>query len=116
MFELVEFPSEGALLRGRLYRAAPGGSRPIAIMANGTSATIRMSADRYAERFHEAGFSVLLYDHRNLGVSAGEPRFDVNAWVQARGYRDALTCAETLPGIDPVRMVLWGVSFSGRQA
>jgi uncharacterized protein len=116
MFELVEFPSEGALLRGRLYRAPVSSAAPIVIMANGTSATIRMSADCYAERFHEAGFSVLLYDHRNLGVSGGEPRFEVNPWVQARGYRDALTFAETLPGIDPVRMVLWGVSFSGREA
>jgi alpha-beta hydrolase superfamily lysophospholipase len=100
MFELVEFPSEGAVLRGRLYRASASSAEPIVIMANGTSATIRMSADHYAERFHEAGFSVLLYDHRNLGASGGEPRFEVNPWVQPRGYRDALTFAETLPGID----------------
>src|SRR3954462_3942193 len=99
MFELVEFPSEGAVLRGRLYRASASSAEPIVIMANGTSATIRMSADHYAERFHEAGFSVLLYDHRNLGASGGEPRFDVNPWVQAPRPRGAPRFAEAVPGV-----------------
>jgi pimeloyl-ACP methyl ester carboxylesterase len=115
MFEAVEFSSEGAVLRGRLYRPATDGSPPIVVMANGTSATISMSADRYAERFRAAGFSVLLYDHRNLGASDGEPRFEVNPWIQARGYRDAITFAETLPAVDASRLVLWGVSFSGKE-
>ena len=43
MFEDVEFPSEGAVLRGRLYRPATDGSPPIVVMANGTSATISIA-------------------------------------------------------------------------
>ncbi len=41
-------------------------------MAHGFTTTInRMAADKYAERNREAGFAVLLYDYRNLGISDG---------------------------------------------
>ena len=92
MFRNVAFPSQGATIRGRLYfrQNGSGPKAPIVIMAHGTSATITMVADRYAEVLHEAGFAVLLYDHRNFGISGGEPRGEINPWVQARGYRDAI--------------------------
>jgi hypothetical protein len=109
MFELVEFHSEGATLRGRLY-LQPGRSEPapIVIMAHGFTATINgMVAERYAEVFCEAGFAVLLYDHRNLGMSEGEPRQQINRWIQARGYRDAIDYVSTLPAIDASRIAIW---------
>ena len=84
-------------------------------MAHGTSATIRMVADRYAEAFARAGLAALLYDHRNLGRSGGEPRQEINPWVQCRGYRDAINFAETLDAVDPRRIALWGDSYSGGQ-
>ena len=115
MFELVEFQSERATLRGRLYlqggRSEPA---PIVIMAHGFSATINgMVAERYAEVFCEAGFAVLLYDHRNLGISDGEPRQQINRWIQARGYIDAIDYVSTLPEIDGSRIAIWGDSMSG---
>jgi hypothetical protein len=84
-------------------------------MAHGTSATISMVADRYAEVLHEAGFAVLLYDHRNFGISDGEPRGEINPWVQARGYRDAIDYISSLPELDKSRVALWGDSFSAGQ-
>jgi pimeloyl-ACP methyl ester carboxylesterase len=84
-------------------------------MAHGTSATITMVADRYADVLHEVGFAVLLYDHRNFGISDGEPRGEINPWVQARGYRDAIDYVSTLPEIDKSRVAIWGDSFSAGQ-
>ena len=70
-YSLVEFPSAGFIIRGRLYlpenRAEP---YPIIVMAHGYSATINgMIADKYAEEFCNAGFAVLLFDHLNFGIS-----------------------------------------------
>ena len=128
MFRNVAFPSQGATLRGRLYLPQEGPDRrrapnqaasrqpaPIVIMTHGTSATITMVADRYAEVLHAAGFAVLLYDHRNFGISDGEPRGEINPWVQARGYRDAIDYVCSLAEIDKLRVAIWGDSFSAGQ-
>lgn len=112
----VEFQSEGAVLRGLLYEAMTGEPPyPLVVMAHGTSATIPMVSDHYAEAFARAGVSALLYDHRNLGISGGEPRSEINPWVQARGYRDAVTFAATLEHHDSDRIALWGDSYSAGQ-
>jgi hypothetical protein len=112
----VEFESEGAVLRGFLYKAVKGDPPfPLVVMAHGTSATIPMVADRYAEVFANAGVSALIYDHRNLGISGGEPRQEINPWVQSRGYRDAVTFASTMEDHDPSRIGIWGDSYSAGQ-
>lgn len=118
MFHIVEFASEDAALRGRLYLSPKGTRRSgVVIMAHGFSATISgMVADRYAESFHEAGLAALLYDHRNFGISGGEPRQQINRWVQARGYRDAMNFVTTVPDIDPDHIAIWGDSLSAGEA
>lgn len=90
---------------------------PIVIMAHGFTTTINgMTADKYAERFQEAGIAVALYDHRNLGISDGEPRQEINFWVQARGYIDCIDFVSTLNEIDSTKIAVWGASMSAREA
>lgn len=112
----VEFRSEGATLRGKLFVPDSPGPHAAVIMAHGTSATVPMVLEQYALAFHEAGFAVLAYDHRNFGTSGGEPRQQINPWVQARGYRDALSFLVAEPEIDASRVALWGDSFSAMEA
>lgn len=110
MFKPIEFPSGPATLRGRFYSHGPG-LRPTVVMAHGTSATITMAIDAYAEAFHTAGYDVLLYDHAGFGISGGIPRQEINPWVQARGIRDAVAF---LRAQDESReVILWGDSYSG---
>jgi pimeloyl-ACP methyl ester carboxylesterase len=116
MIKDVEFPSEGAMLRGLLFlpETQPG-KPPLVIMAHGTSATVYMVADKYADAFCRSGLAVLLYDHRNFGRSGGEPRQEINPWIQCRGYRDAINFAGTLENVDQNRIALWGDSYTGGQ-
>jgi hypothetical protein len=82
-------------------------------MAHGTSATITMCADRYAEAFAAEGVAALLFDHRNFGISGGEPRQEINPWLQARGYVAALDLLTHHPLVDGGRLGAWGDSYTG---
>jgi hypothetical protein len=116
MIKEVTFQSEGATLRGLLFLPERQAKKPpVVVMAHGTSATVYMVADKYAEVFRRAGLAALLYDHRNFGGSEGEPRQEINPWIQCRGYRDAVNFAGTLDEIDPDRIALWGDSYTGGQ-
>ena len=112
----VSFPSQGATLRGYLLTSVGAADvHPGVIMAHGTSATIPMVAVEYARVFAAAGLAILIYDHRNFGISDGEPRQEINPWIQSRGYVDALTFMATRPEVDAERIALWGDSFTGGQ-
>jgi fermentation-respiration switch protein FrsA (DUF1100 family) len=111
----IEFGSEGRTLRGWLYRpeTPAGASVAAVVMAHGFSAVKEQYLDRYAEIFAAAGLGVLVYDHPHFGASDGLPRQEVDPTVQKRGYRDAISFAQTIPWIDPDRIGIWGTSFSG---
>ena len=110
----VEFPSDGAFLRGRFYGHPDGAPRATVVMAHGFSATIAgMAADDYAEALQAAGLNVLLYDHKGFGISGGERRHVLNRWTQAVGYGHALDFVATMPSVDPERLAIWGDSMSG---
>ena len=110
----VEFSSQGATIRGTVYLPDdPVRPPPIVVMAHGFSASAHgMVADAYAEAFRGAGLAVLLYDHLNFGRSDGEPRRQVDHWLQVIGYRDAIGFAAGLPEVDALRLGIWGDSAS----
>ena len=110
----IEFISERNILRGWLYRPeSTDGAGPAIVMAHGFSAVKEQYLDRYAEIFAAAGFIVLVYDHANFGASDGAIRQEVDPTLQKRGYRDAISYLQSLPGVDAKRIGIWGTSFSG---
>jgi dienelactone hydrolase len=109
----IAFESAGATLRGRLHLPDGEPPFPVVAMTNGFSATITMTIHRYAEAFAASGTAALLWDHRNFGISDGEPRQQVNPWGQARGYRSALDILSAESGVDPQRIGVWGDSMAG---
>ena len=110
----VEFDADGATLRGWLYRPRSGASAaPLVVMAHGYNCLKELYLDKYAARVADAGHVVLAYDHRNFGDSDGEPRQELDPWLQVRDYRNAITFAQTLDGVDPDRFGIWGTSYAG---
>jgi len=110
----ISFVSEGTLLKGWLYEPANTSSTtPAVVMAHGFTSVKEQYLDKYAEVFCSEGFHVLVYDHANFGESEGTPRQEMDPVLQRRGYRDAITFLQSLPGIDPQRIGIWGTSLSG---
>lgn len=70
----------------------------------------------FAERFLDAGYAALVYDNRNWGESDGEPRNEVDPFLQARDYWSAFDYAASLPEVDETKIVYWGTSMSGGTA
>lgn len=112
----IEIPlPDGVSLSGWHYSQEQGG-RPVIVMSHGFGAVKEMQLDLIAEAFAGGGFNCLVYDHRNLGTSGGEPRHHVDPWQQIADCREAVTFARNLPGLDGERLGIWGTSYSGGHA
>ncbi len=113
----VEFTGEGAVtLRGWLFGPDDAGPHPGITMAHGFAGVKEHGLERFARVFAEAGFVVLVHDHRSFGASDGEPRFDVDPWIQIADWRRAISFLESHPAVDPDRIGLWGTSYAGGHA
>src|SRR5581483_653607 len=63
--------------------------------------------------FATAGLNALVFDHRNFGASDGTPRQEIDPVAQVRDYRHAITWVSGLEEVDPLRIGVWGSSYSG---
>ena len=79
-----------------------GRTRPAISIAHGYAGVHGL--ERFARAFAEAGFVVLLHDHRNFGSSDGAIRHDIDPWRQIADWRRAIYFLEFLPEVDPNRI------------
>lgn len=91
----------------------PGTNGACVIMAGGFGVTKEPGTDRFAARFHQAGFSVLAFDYRHLGESGGRPRQVLRVAEQLADWDAAIAYAKTLPEAAPNRLIAWGFSATG---
>lgn len=92
---------------------ATDAGRPVAVMAHGLAGTMDSGLRPFAEALAATGLDVFAFDYRGFGASSGEPRQTVTMAGQLEDYRAAMAAAARLPGVDPRRLVLWGVSLAG---
>src|SRR5260221_14277884 len=87
----IEFKTEdGIKLRGWHYLPEKRtGKVPTIVMAHGFSAVKEMYLDRFADAFAAAGLGPLVFDNRNFGPRAGQPRPENDPREQVSDYRDA---------------------------
>ncbi|WP_026197434.1 alpha/beta hydrolase [Sciscionella marina] len=107
------FPPGDAECAARWWRGGDRKGRPCVVMAHGFGATRDCGLDAFAAEFSGAGLDVLAFDYRGFGASGGEPRQTVSIAGQLADYRAAVGTARRLDGVDPRRVVLWGVSLGG---
>ncbi|MEV5493262.1 alpha/beta hydrolase [Streptomyces bobili] len=115
--EDIEFRAEpGVTLRGWLYLPDGVGPHPAITMTHGFAGTKEQRLSQFADLFVEAGFAVLIHDHRNFGDSDGVPRHDIDPWQQIKDWRRAISYLESRPEVDANRIGVWGTSYSGGHA
>ncbi|MDZ5450507.1 alpha/beta hydrolase [Labrys sp. ZIDIC5] len=114
----VAFAAEpGVVLRGWLFRPAEAASPlPAITMAHGYAGTAHHGLFPFARAFAEAGFVVLLHDHRNFGGSDAPEPGDIDPWQQISDWRSAISFLESRPEVDADRISLWGTSYAGGHA
>ncbi|MBY5985690.1 lysophospholipase [Halomonas sp. DP5Y7-2] len=108
----VEFPSQGTRCHGWWLPSASAtpDSGALVVMAHGLGGTVEGGLMPYAMALQQADHSVLAFDYRHFGRSAGEPRQLLGIRRQQQDYLAAIDHARSLEPLRP--LVLWGTSFS----
>src|SRR5206468_6118255 len=67
----------------------------------------------FAERFCSEGFAGVVFDCRQWGGPAGQPREELSFSRQLEDYGTVIGWAAEHPDIDARRVFAWGTSFAG---
>lgn len=110
-----QFESHGELCAAWIYASGSTERAPAIVMAHGLTGTRRDRLGAFAERFAEAGFTAIVFDHRGFGDSEGnvdlfEPRRQLEDWAAAIEF------ARSRAGVDAERVATFGSSMGGGNA
>lgn len=114
----MTFPCQQVTCDGDIWlpAARPDGKKPpVIVMAHGFGALRDWGLAPFAERFVQAGFAVVRFDHRGFGKSGGQPRRVVDGEAHVKDWLSALDAVAQRPDVDPQRIGIWGSSYSGGQ-
>lgn len=117
--ESVRFVSDGLRLAGHLYRppqAAESASTPGIIMCGPSSSVKEQTLPHYAQRFADAGYTVLTFDSRSYGESEGQPRCYYDPAQIIDDYSNAVSYLRARGDVDEDRIALVGVCMGGGYA
>ncbi len=104
---------EGTHFPARSNALASATGRPVVVLAHGLGGTRDSGLAPFAEAFAAAGLDAFTFDYRGFGTSSGDDRQTVSLTGQVEDWTAAVHAAAQLPGVDPQRIVLWGVSLAG---
>ena len=115
--EAISFYSHGARVSAFYYPARAGQERgPALVFCPGFTGTkANPLYDLFLGPLNEAGYGVLVPDHRGWGESEGE-RGAIYPLDQVEDIRAGLSYLETRADVQPNRLGLFGVSFGGGNA
>jgi fermentation-respiration switch protein FrsA (DUF1100 family) len=117
--EPTSFDSDALRLAAHLYRppgADPDSPTPGIVMCGPVSSVKEQTLPHYAERFAEAGYTVLTFDPRGFGESEGEPRFHYDPWLVVADFVNAAAHLMGREDVDAGRVAAVGVCTGGGYA
>lgn len=111
----VHFYSDGLRLDADLFaprNLAPGDRAPALVTCSGYQGLKVIHPARFARSFVRHGYVCLAFDYRGFGRSEGK-RGRLVPQEQVEDVRAAISFLETVPGVDPDRMMLIGWALGG---
>jgi hypothetical protein len=114
--EAIRITSDGLQLAAHLYRpprAAAGDVTPGIVMCGPTSSVKEQTLPHYAERFADAGYTVVTFDPRTMGESEGEPRAQYDPGLIVADYVNAIAATMERADVDAGRVAAVGVCMGG---
>lgn len=119
MYEEIFYYSDGLRIASHLYRPKDWREgdppRPAIICLHGYSGMKEVYGMDVPRRLWEEGYFILAPDHRGFGKSEGA-RGRQRPLEQAQDTYDAISYMETVEGVDPERIGIFGTSFGGANA
>jgi pimeloyl-ACP methyl ester carboxylesterase len=114
MEQRIEFPSDGEILVGTLFRPdGAHGPLPTVVAAGGWCYTKEIVLPHVARIVNEGGVQFFAFDYAGSGESSGDRRQHLDPWQQISDYRNALTFVEGRDDVDRHRLGCFGISYSG---
>jgi uncharacterized protein len=116
--EATSFPSDGHELAAHLYRPTDAATVPTPgiVMCGPVSSVKEQTLPHYAQRFADAGYTVLTFDPRGFGDSEGEPRWHYDPWLVVADYVNAAAHLMATDDVDAARVAAVGVCMGGGYA
>ena len=119
MYEEVNYCSDGLKIAAYLYKPkdwkAGDSPRPAVICLHGYTGMKEIYGLDVPRELCEAGYFALAPDHRGFGKSEGV-RGRHRPLEQAQDVHDGITFLQTVEGVDPERIGLYGTSYGGANA
>jgi uncharacterized protein len=112
----LSFVSDGLRLAGHLYRPPNAGGTqrtPAIVMCGPASSVKEQTLPHYAERFADAGYTVLTFDPRTYGASEGTPRCYYDPDRIIGDYSNAVSYLLTRDDVAGDQIALVGVCMGG---
>jgi pimeloyl-ACP methyl ester carboxylesterase len=85
-------------------------------MTGPVSSVKEQTLPHYAQRFADAGYTVITFDPRGFGESGGAPRFHYDPWLIVSDYVNAAAYTMARADVDSGRVAAVGVCMGGGYA